>query len=71
MTKTNKYFSEIMDGMHDALEHEKGTKKLRTKSVTKKEFGGLLTEARNQAKTVKMKKSDIVAVVKKVRQKSR
>lgn len=33
MKKINKYFTEIMDGLHDALEHEKGTKKLRTKNI--------------------------------------
>lgn len=35
------------------------------------EFGELMAEARKQAKTVKMKKSDILTAVKKVRQKSR
>ena len=35
------------------------------------EFSELMAEARKQAKTVKMKKSDITTAVKKTRQKSR
>ncbi len=31
--KENKYFNEIMEGLTDALEYERGNKKLRTKHV--------------------------------------
>jgi putative transcriptional regulator len=31
--KENKYFNEIMEGLNDILDHEKGNKKLKTKHI--------------------------------------